>query len=126
MTDNKLDVTDEGTGISPLAPVVDMGPWYAEADLADLPTLAPSPVPVIDQAALGEILADSLFGEVIEISDLIPQLLHVDTGLASAPDELAEVPAKLPAADTDCDIFAASVPFTILFEEDGSSGHGTL
>lgn len=126
MTDNKLDAMDEGAGILPLAPVVDMGSWYAEADLGVQPTLAPSPVPVIDHAALGEILADSLFGEVIEISDLIPQLLDVGTELASAPAEFAVVTAEQPTADVGGDIFAVSVPFTILFEEDGSSGHGTL
>lgn len=125
MTSDNPDATDEGAGVLPFAPVVDMGSWYAEADLADLPMLAPSPMPAIDQAALGDILAESLFGEVIEISDLIPQLLDPGTEGASAPVEPASVAAEPVAAETG-DAFAASLPFSILFEEDGSSGHGTL
>ena len=115
MTVDGPDATDEGAGALPLAPVVDIG-WPAGADL---PMLAPSPVPAVDHAALGDILADSLFGEVIEISDLIPQLLAPGTEQASAPVEPV-------AAEPAGDIFAGSVSFSILFEEDGSSGHGTL
>ncbi|WP_378946091.1 hypothetical protein [Mesorhizobium sp. ANAO-SY3R2] len=123
MTDNKPDATDEGAGALLLAPVVDMGSWYGEAGLADLPMLAPSPLPAIDHAALGDILADSLFGEVIEISDLIPQLLESGVEQAVEP---AAVPVEPVGAETGGDVFVATLPFTILFEEDGSSGHGTL
>lgn len=123
MTDDKPDATDEGAGALPLAPVVDMGSWYGEADLADLPMLAPSPLPAIDRAALGDILADSLFGEVIEISDLIPQLLEPGMEQAVVP---VSTPAEPGATGMDGDVFVASLPFTILFEDDGSSGQGML
>lgn len=125
MAGTTVDYDDEGPGASPLAPVVDIG-WPAGAELVDLPMLAPSPVPAVDHAALGDILADSLFGEVIEISDLIPHLLEPGTEQAAAPVEPAAVVAEPPAADTGGDMLAGSVPFSILFDEDGSSGHGTL
>lgn len=122
MTDDRPDQMDGGAGALAPALAVDAGSWAAEPDF-DLPMLAPSPVPVIGQAELGEILADSLFGEVIELGDLIPHLLapqgeaggdHVSAMVAAGPVESAG----------ETMIFHA--PFTILFEEDGSSGHGTL
>jgi len=96
--------------------------WDAETSslLDNAPTLAPSPVPATDQAALGDILADALFGEVIEISDLIPHLLA--PGVEAAPGPVDVVVGAEMAGDA----MAAMVPFTILFEEDGSSGHGTF
>ncbi|AWC21142.1 hypothetical protein CO731_00584 [Aminobacter sp. MSH1] len=105
---------------------VDLGlasPWVADGSdlLPDSgPTLAPAPVPATDHAALGEIFADALFGEVIEISDLIPHLL------APAADLAGSAPVDVVVAEMAGDTAVAMVPFTILFEEDGSSGHGTL
>ncbi|WP_269933383.1 hypothetical protein [Aminobacter sp. HY435] len=128
MTDNKPDATDEGAGALPLAPVVDMASWYGEAGFADLPMLAPSPLPPIDHSALGEILADSLFGEVIEISDLLPQLLASgnDDGAAQGGDLAMTSVPESESVDLADNGFLVAAPFTILFEEDGPSGHGTL
>lgn len=86
-----------------------------------LPILAPSPVPVIDPAALGEILGDSLFGDVIEMADLIPHLLGPEPGGHEPPADSA--PAVV---ETGGEGVAASLPFAILFEDDGSSGHGAV
>lgn len=124
ITTMTVDNDDEGAGALPLAPV-DGASWYGDADRLDLPVLAPAPVPAIDQAALGEILADSLFGDVIELSDLIPHLL---TPVAE-PAVSADVPdaAAMAVAEAGNDgAGMVALPFNILFEEDGSSGHGTL
>ncbi|WP_406873180.1 hypothetical protein WHT83_05280 [Aminobacter sp. P9b] len=116
MTKTTIIITDSSGEISP-----EPASAYFDDEIA-LPVLAPSPLPATDQAALGEILADALFGEVIEISDLIPHLLApaADVAVGSAPVDV--VMADEMAGDT----MAAMVPFTILFEEDGSSGHGTF
>lgn len=123
MTGDRPDATNEGASATALASAVDVGSWNSEPEF-DLPTLAPSPVPAADQTALGEILADSLFGEVIELSDLIPHLLAPGT-------ETADVPAMVTMAETvppdaGADGLVVTAPFAILFEEDGSSGQGTL
>lgn len=103
----------------PALGMVEEGPFFDS-----LPILAPAPVPAIDQAALGEILADSLFGDVIELSDLIPHLLTPVAEPAVAAG--ADVPDAAATAEAgDCAGMVA-LPFNILFEEDGSSGHGTL
>lgn len=121
MTVDRPEATDEGAGAAALAlDVVGIVERRAEPDFPEWPTLAPSPVPATDQAALGDILADALFGEVIEISDLIPHLLA--PGVEAAPGPVDVVAAAEMAGDA----MAAMVPFTILFEEDGSSGHGTF
>ncbi|MEO5326046.1 hypothetical protein PV773_22275 [Mesorhizobium sp. CC13] len=83
-----------------------------------LPILAPSPVPVVE---LGEILGDSLFGDVIEMADLIPHLLGPEPGGHEPPADSA--PAVV---ETGGEGVAASLPFAILFEDDGSSGHGAV
>jgi len=121
MTVDGPEATDEGAGAAALAlDVVGIADWQAEPDFPELPMLAPSPVPATDHAAIGEILADALFGEVIEISDLIPHLL------APAADLAGSAPVDVVVAEMAGDTAVAMVPFTILFEEDGSSGHGTL
>lgn len=118
MADDRPDTTNDGAGALALAPVgVDLG-WAVEP-VFDLPMLAPAPVPVIDQAVLGEILADSLFGDVIELGDMIPHLL-AHSGAEQVPTDVAS------AADMAGEAVTFHVPFSILFEEDGSSGHGTL
>ncbi|PWK76758.1 hypothetical protein [Aminobacter sp. AP02] len=121
MTDDRPDASNEGAGALALAPAVNMSSWSSEPEF-DLPMLAPGPVPMADQAALGEILADALFGEVIELSDLIPQLLAPDTETAYGDVTMAEVTSH----DSGADVLAAMAPLAILFEEDGSSGQGTL
>lgn len=114
MTKTTILITESSGEISP-----EPASAYFDDEI-ELPTLAPSPVPATDHAALGEILADALFGEVIEISDLIPHLL------APAADLAGSAPVDVVVAEMAGDAAIAMVPFTILFEEDGSSGHGTL
>ncbi len=126
MTIEGPDAIDAGASGSPLAPAVDFAAWQAEPEIPVLPVLAPAPVPAIDQAALGEILADSLFGDVIELSDLIPHLLTPVAEPAAGGG--AEVPdaADVAVAEAGDGAGMVALPFNILFEEDGSSGHGTL
>jgi len=69
MTDKEPDATD-GVGM-PLAPAVVLEAWRGEA-LLDMPMLAPSPVQVVAQMPLGDILADALISEPVDISDLLP------------------------------------------------------
>lgn len=126
MTDDKPNAMDEGAGASLLAPVFDIDSWLASPALVALPMLVPSPMPAVDHSALGEIVADSLFGEVIDISDLIPKLLDQSTETSSEPIEMATDAVDLVAAEPADDIFAGSMPLSLLFEEDGSQGHGTL
>lgn len=119
MTVDGPDTTDEGAGAAALAlDVVGISEWR-EPDFPDLPTLAPSPIPATGQAALGDILADALFGEVIEISDLIPHLLAPAADVAAG-----QAPLDVAAVEMAGDAVVAMVPFTILFEEE--AGHGTL
>lgn len=126
MTIEGPDATDAGASGAPLAPVVDFGAWQAEPEIPVLPVLAPAPVPAIDQAALGEILSDSLFGDVIELSDLIPHLLTPVAEPAAAVGAVSDVAATTVAEAGDSGAGMVALPFNILFEEDGSSGHGTL
>lgn len=120
MTVDRPDTTDEGAGAAALAlDAMGIDEWQAEPDFPDLPMLAPSPVPATDQAALGDILADALFGEVIEISDLIPHLLAPGADVA-----VGQAPLDVAAVEMAGDAVVAMVPFTILFEEE--AGHGTL
>ena len=63
----------------PLASLVDVGTW--EVGLADYAVLAPNPVVTPD--TLDGLLADALFGEVIDISDLIPRLLSPSADAAT-------------------------------------------
>ncbi|WP_432288655.1 hypothetical protein SLT36_29670 (plasmid) [Aminobacter sp. BA135] len=73
MTDKGPDVTG-GVGASiSLVSAVDLGTWHAEA-MPDMPMLAPSPVHVVAPQDLGEILADSLIVEPVDISDLLPDV----------------------------------------------------
>lgn len=127
MTIEGPDAIDAGASGSPLAPVVDFVGWQAEPEIPVLPVLAPAPVPAIDPAALGEILADSLFGDVIELSDLIPHLLTpVAEPAVAVSAEVPDAAATAAAEAGDGGAGMVALPFNILFEEDGSSGHGTL
>ena len=124
MTDDKPDAMNEGAGALSLAPADDVAAWSSEPEF-DLPTLAPSPVPLADAVVLSEILADALFGEVIELSDMMPQLLAPGAETAAdAPIMVSMTEAT--AHDTGVDALMITAPFAIFFEEDGSSGHGTL
>ena len=124
MTGEQPDAEDREADALPLVPMVDSGALQVEQLFENLPVLAPAPLPVIGQVALGEILSDALFGDIIEMSDLIPHLFDhgpeqlspfgvVETGLS-------------PMADTFADNSANVLPFSIFFEEDDNSGHGLI
>ena len=71
MTDKGPDATDGVGGGNSLASAIDLGTWHGEA-LLDMPMLAPSPVQIVHQIPLGDILADALISEPVDISDLLP------------------------------------------------------
>lgn len=124
MTGEQPDAEDREASVLPLVPVIDSGALQVEQLFENLPVLAPAPLPLIEQVALGEILSDALFGDIIEMSDLIPHLF--DHG----PEQLSPFgvveTGLLPMADTFADSSATVMPFSIFFEEDDTSGHGLL
>jgi hypothetical protein len=85
----------------------------AEADTLALP---PAGAPSVGDIELGDLLSDALFGEVIDISDLIPQVLTPTWASEIAPAEAAEVSlavgGEIPAA-TD-----HTAGLTILYDDD--------
>jgi len=72
-----------GDSIS-LESAVDLSTWHAEA-LLDMPMLAPSPVHVDALQGLGEILADSLVVEPVDISDLLPSVQEPHSHVVLVP-----------------------------------------
>jgi hypothetical protein len=64
----------------PLTSLLDVGGW--EVGLADHAVLAPNPV--VQPAELGGLLSDVLFGEVIDISDLVPRMLSPSAETAAS------------------------------------------
>jgi len=105
-------------------------------DLSGLDDPSPELVPVVEpgapglmlsqpadasgsELALGDLLSDALFGEVIDISDLIPRLSPVAEAPAIAAMETTAA-AELGVADGS-DLLAASghaAALTILYDDD--------
>jgi hypothetical protein len=78
-------------------------------------------VPVADTApVLGDILDDAIFGEELDISDLIPALLSADPG--STVSQVADIDVASPMSGH----FKAAAQLNVLFEEDATFGHGTI
>lgn len=128
MARTTIDNGDEGAGALPLAPVVDMGSWYGEAGLADLPKLAPLAVSAANDVELGDILADAVFGEVIDISDLLPGLFGTAPGHGDATvgDAVEADPADMSGDLIDLgSVFAATTSLAALFDND-ANGHAAL
>jgi hypothetical protein len=94
-----------------------------------VPVFAPDSVPQPGAAAANlpaEILPDILLGEVIDISDLIPQLGYSLAGTPALP------PAGLLDASANSSIAAADISFeaaaalTILYDDDILASGGTI
>jgi hypothetical protein len=79
--------------------------------------------------ALGDLLSDMLFGEVIDISDLIPQLLSPPddaAGLPSTDSIAAQTFASADGADILATAGHASATLTILYDADPLAAGGIL
>jgi hypothetical protein len=127
MTDKGPGATgDVATSIS-LASAVDLGTWHAEAEF-DMPMLAPSPVHVVDPEGLGEILADSLIVEPVDISDLLPDVLEPASGVVLVPmQEDTAAPAGMAGdlIDLPDAFFMPTVTLSSLLD-DSEKGHIAL
>lgn len=127
MTDKGPDATGDVGGGMALASAVDLGTWHAEAML-DMPMLAPSPVHVIDPQGLGEILADSLIVEPVDISDLLPGVLEPASHAVLVPVlESADAPSALTGdlIDLPDAFFMPTVTLASLLD-DSDKGHIAL
>lgn len=78
-------------------------------------------VPVTETAAaLGDILDDAIFGEELDISDLIPALLSADPGSNISP--IADINAVLPVNS----YLEAAAQLNVLFDEEETFAHGAI
>lgn len=107
----------------PISPLLDIGAW--EVGLADYAALAPN---AVQPAELGGLLADALFGEVIDISDLIPRMLsppaEMAASLALPVDPAAEA---VPSLGEVLALSSHAEALTILYDDDIlASGSGIL
>ena len=108
----------------PLASMLDVGAW--EVGFADYAALAPNPV--VQPAELGDLLSDVLFGEVIDISDLIPRMLsppaETAASLALPVDPAA---GAVPPLGEVLALSGHAEALTILYDDDIlASGSGIL
>jgi hypothetical protein len=113
------EMNDIVGGSSPeLVPVV-------EPDAAPLasPTLSGAG----DDIAIGDLLSDALFGEVIDISDLIPRL-QPGSGEALVPGFAAASALPEPGSIEAGDVLAVSghAALTILYDDDILASDGTI
>ena len=94
--------------------------------LSDLPMLALVPV-TSTNAVPSDIFDDAIFGEDIDISDLISALSATAPSHAVNSSQVTEIDAE-PARGEDFEAVGmfTTAHFTVLFEDDTSSGHGTL
>jgi hypothetical protein len=113
MAENSKSGVEPGDFSPELVPVVELG----TAELI----IEPTPTAIVDGLVLGDLLSDALFGEVIDISDLIPRLSS--EAEANVPAGLAlEVTAASEAGVTGgADLLAASghaAALTIFYDDD--------
>ena len=122
-TDN---ASGKEAGVSPLASLVDVG--VLEVELTDY--AGPAPDAIVQSAALGDLLADALFGEVIDISDLIPQVLSSSADAATPGTSAAGTAGPTQPGLTDSgDILAAAgeaAVLTILYDDGLLASDGTI
>ena len=80
-----------------------------------------------DELALGDLLSDALFGEVIDISDLVPRMLSQPTETAASLtlsiDPAAEAVPSLGEALT---LPSHAEALTILYDDDILASTGTI
>lgn len=100
-----------------LVPVVERG---ALALAFPQPTVAGSG----QELELGDLLADALFGEVIDISDLIPRVLSPSAEALAPQPTAAETVFSMPDAG---DVLAShAAALTILYDDDILALDGTI
>lgn len=99
----------------PLASLLDVGGW--EVGLADHAMIAPNPA--VQPAELGDLLSDALFGEVIDISDLVPRMLSPPAETAASlalPVDLAA--GAVPSLGEVLTLPSHAEALTILYDDD--------
>lgn len=116
--------SDEETGAVSLASLVDVGAW--EVGLADY--AAPVPNPVIAPDLLDGLLSDALFGEVIDISDLIPRVMSPSAEALAPQQPAVEMAAAMEFGMQDgSDVLAShAAALTILYDDDILALDGTI
>ena len=84
----------------------------------------------VGEIALGDLLADALFGEVIDISDLIPRVLSSSADAATPGISAASSAGSMQSGLTDGgDNLAAAgeaMVLTILYDDDILTSGGTI
>jgi hypothetical protein len=88
----------------------------------------PQPVAGTCEVALGDILADALFGEVIDISDLIPRVLSSSADAATPGIANVAEPTQ-PGLNDGSDILAApneATVLTILYDDGILTSDGSI
>jgi len=86
----------------------------------------PQPAEAGNEIALGDLLSDALFGEVIDISDLIPRVLSPSPEAALQPTADA---AGIGFGGQDAGevvVAASQVALTILYDDDILASDGTI
>ena len=85
----------------------------------------PADAGLSSELALGDLLSDALFGEVIDISDLIPRLMPQpgDPAIQPVTDPVAAHEfAAVDTADLSVTTGHAAAPLTILYDDDMLEG----
>ena len=121
-TDN---ASGKEVGVSPLASLVDVG--VLEVELTDY--AGPAPDAIVQSAALGDLLADALFGEVIDISDLIPRVLSSSADAVTSGVSAVNVVEPMQSGLNDGDVLAApgeATVLTILYDDGILASDGTI
>lgn len=113
----------------PAGLVVRIQPDAGELDFSNVPSTLPTQAGALaDAVPLAAVLSDALFGEVIDLSDMIPQfwsdLDHEGTAPTTSPQSLASATGFLPSEGTGP---AAPHDFSVLNilydEESLTAGH---
>lgn len=122
MSPDQTDKPSHEEVATPFAPLVDVG--ALEVEFADFAALVPNPD--AHPAGISD-LSDVLFGEVIDISDLIPRLQPA-SGDAVTPGFAAADALPEPGFVDGGDVLAATghATLTILYDDDILASDGTI
>lgn len=121
MTKAMADNIDKGVGAILPAPLQDVGAAHEEVLLDDEALLALLAMPAVEPVVLGEILADAVVGDVVDISDLLPGISEATL----APEMVAVEGQRLDAVSVAGDLidlpggfFTSAVALVPLFDDD--------
>ena len=117
---------DRGAGTMTLASLVDVGAWNVE-----LPNhTAGAPNPIVQPVDLGDHVGDALFGEVIDISDLIPSMLspsaEATTPIIPAAEQVGTAEIGLADGGDALAVAGHAAALTILYDDDILASDGTI